>query len=143
MPERTRATWDDYFMQMARLAATRATCPRRSVGAVIVRDRFVIATGYNGSIPGAEHCLDVGCMELTPGGGCQRTIHAEVNAITQAARHGVSTLGSRIYVTTSPCLHCFKPIAAAGIKEIVYADEYREDLFHSMAKVAGISVRKL
>ena len=139
----TRPTWDQYFMSMAHLVATRSTCPRRHVGAVIVRDKYVIATGYNGSLPAAEHCDVIGCLELTPGGGCQRTVHAEVNAIAQAAKHGVSTLGSRIYVTTSPCLHCFKSIAAAGIIEIIYADAYREDAFKTMASEAGIIVRQL
>lgn len=139
----TRPTWDEYFMSMAELVATRSTCPRRHVGAVIVQHRFVIATGYNGSLPNAPHCCDVGCLELSPGGGCQRTIHAEVNAIAQAARYGASTLGSVLYVTTSPCLHCFKPIAAAGIREIIYADAYREDAFKDMAAEAGIIVRQL
>lgn len=136
-----RPDWDCYFMQMAHLVATRATCPRRHVGAVVVKDKQVLATGYNGSLPGQPHCDDVGCM-IQGMSGCLRTIHAEVNAVAQAARHGISVSGSTIYVTTSPCLSCFKAIISAGIIEVIYDTEYREDLGLAFAKLAGVKVRK-
>lgn len=138
----SRPSWDEYFMSVSRLVATRATCPRRHVGAVVVINKRVLATGYNGSLPGSPHCDDVGCMITEPGGGCVRTIHAEQNALAQAASNGVALLGSSIYITTGPCLSCFKLIAAAGVKEIVYEQSYREEQFVSMARLAGMTVRK-
>jgi len=137
----TRPSWDEYFMQMAHLVATRATCPRRHVGAVVVKGKQVLTTGYNGSLPGQPHCDEVGCM--TQGtSGCLRTIHAEINAVAQAARHGINLSGSILYVTTSPCMSCFKSIIAAGIIEVVYDTEYREDVGLAFAKLAGVRVRK-
>lgn len=137
----TRPSWDEYFMQMAHLVATRSTCPRRHVGAVVVKDKHVLSGGYNGSLPGQPHCDDIGCM--TQGAsGCLRTIHAEINAVAQAARHGINLSGSTIYVTTSPCMSCFKSIIAAGIIEVVYDNEYREDVGLGFAKLAGVTVRK-
>jgi dCMP deaminase len=117
MTERPRATWDQYFMNIAREVASRATCDRKHVGAVIVRDRCILATGYNGSIRGLEHCNEVGHM--MEDAHCVRTIHAEANAIIQAARHGSSIDGATIYVTASPCWICFKMVANAGIERIV------------------------
>lgn len=118
----SRPSWDEYFMQMARLAATRATCCRKQVGAVIVRDRNVIATGYNGSLRGLPHCTEDGChME---DGHCVRTIHAEANAIVQAAKNGARVEGATIYTTLYPCWGCFKLIANAGISRIVYGEVY-------------------
>ena len=120
-----RKSWDDYFMDIATQVATRATCDRKHVGAVIVRDRTILSTGYNGSIRGMEHCDDVGHM--MEDGHCVRTIHAEQNAIVQAAKNGVAIDGASIYITCSPCWICFKLIANCGIKRIVFAEEYRED----------------
>lgn len=118
-----RQSWDEYFMSLARAAATRATCPRKSVGAVIVRDRTVLSTGYNGSVRGAPHCIDVGC--IIEHNHCIATVHAEVNAILQAAKNGASTSFSTIYVTSNPCLNCMKAIINAGIKRVVYDEIYR------------------
>jgi dCMP deaminase len=120
--ETKRASWDDYFMNMAVHASTRATCRRKQVGAVLVRDCTVLATGYNGSIRGGAHCLDVGCdMEE---GHCVRTIHAEVNAVAQAARNGVRLDGSTAYVTALPCWGCFKTMMNAGVIHVVYGETY-------------------
>src|SRR5207237_7131250 len=113
-----RATWDEYFMGIAHQAATRSTCSRKHVGAVIVRDRTVLSTGYNGSIRGLPHCDDVGCV--VEDGHCITTVHAEANAILQAAKNGVSIEGSELYTTASPCWNCFKLIANAGIRKIYY-----------------------
>ncbi len=121
-----RVSWNEYFMDIARTVSTRATCPRKSVGAVIVRDRRVIATGYNGSIPSAPHCTDPdGC--LMENGHCVRTVHAEANAIAQAARHGVSVEGAEMYCTALPCWPCFKLLASAGISRVYYREAYRID----------------
>jgi dCMP deaminase len=109
----TRVSWDRYFMNLAIQAATRSTCPRKHVGAVVVRDRTVLSTGYNGSMRGSEHCTDAGC--LMENDHCVRTVHAEANAIAQAARHGIRLDGAQIYVTASPCFNCFKLIANSGI----------------------------
>ena len=113
MTMRARASWDEYFMAIARVVATRSTCDRKHVGAVIVRDKMILATGYNGSIRGLDHCDDEG--HLMEDGHCVRTVHAEANAIVQAARNGVRIEGADIYVTASPCLGCFKLIANAGL----------------------------
>ncbi len=121
-----RPPWDVYFMRLATDVATRATCPRKHVGAVIVRDKRILSTGYNGSPRGMYHCVDVGC-ELKDMGGrqsCVRTIHAEANAIAQAALNGVSVEGATIYTTASPCYDCTKLILNSGIKKIVYGEFY-------------------
>lgn len=120
-----RASWAKYFMDIATVVATRATCDRLHVGAVIVRNRAILSTGYNGSIRGLGHCDEVG--HLMEGTHCVRTVHAEANAIAQAARHGASVLGATIYVTAKPCFTCFKLIANAGIVEVVFGAVYRED----------------
>ena len=119
-----RASWDQYFMSIAAQVATRATCDRKLVGAIIVRDRSILATGYNGSIVGLPHCDEAG--HLMEDGHCVRTIHAEANALMQAARNGVRIEGGSIYVTASPCFHCFKLLANAGIRRIVYGEFYRD-----------------
>jgi dCMP deaminase len=127
--QKKRLDWDRYFMRIAREVSTRATCPRKHVGAVIVRDRIILSTGYNGSIRGSLHCedgnIDIGCMMHN--GHCVRTVHAEANAIVQAAKNGVRLDGSTIYTTTSPCWTCFKLIANAGINRIVYKEFYRDE----------------
>jgi len=120
-----RKTWNKYFMEIAQLVATRATCSRKHVGAVIVRNKEILATGYNGSISKTPHCDDVG--HLMEDGHCVRTIHAEVNAITQAAKNGVSLSKADIYVTARPCWACFKTITNSGIKAIYYLESYRDD----------------
>ena len=112
-----RASWDQYFMSIAQVVATRSTCPRKYVGAVIVRNRTILSTGYNGSIRGMPHCSDVGHM--MEDGHCVATIHAEANAIIQAARNGVNIDGATNYVTASPCWNCFKQLANGGIVRIV------------------------
>ena len=133
-----RASWDQYFMNIAREVATRATCDRKHVGAVIVRDRSILATGYNGSIAGLPHCDDEG--HLMEDGHCVRTIHAEANAVIQAARNGVRIDGAAIYVTASPCFGCFKLIANAGIKKIVYGEFYRDPKIFDFAARLGIEL---
>jgi dCMP deaminase len=116
-----RPSWDDYFLQIARDVATRATCPRRHVGAVIVRDKRILSTGYNGSPPGQKHCTEVGC--LMEDDRCIRTLHAEQNAIIQAALHGVSTEGATLYGTCRPCHVCARMIVGAGIQRVVFAGD--------------------
>lgn len=124
----TRPPWDAYFMQFAKAAATRGTCKRLKVGAVVVLDHQVVATGYNGSAPGQLHCEEADCdME---DGHCVRTIHAEMNALVQAAKHGVKIEGATIYTTAAPCWNCFRVLLGAGIKRYVYGINYR---FHGAA----------
>ena len=136
MGDPARASWDEYFLDIASQVATRATCDRKHVGAVIVRDRSILATGYNGSIRGMPHCDEVGHM--LQDGHCVRTIHAEVNAIVQAARNGVAIEGASIYTSASPCWACFKMIANAGIRRIVYREFYRDERIFEVAEVLGI-----
>ena len=133
-----RVSWDRYFMNLAVQAAARSTCPRKAVGAVIVRDKAVLATGYNGSLRGLAHCTDAGC--LMENGHCVRTVHAEANAILQAARSGVRIEGADIYVTASPCWNCFKLIANAGIRRVFYGDFYRDERIVTFALEAGIEL---
>jgi len=133
-----RVSWDRYFMNLAREAATRSTCPRKSVGALVVRDKAILATGYNGSIRGLPHCTEVGC--LMENEHCVRTVHAEANALLQAARHGVSIDKADIYVTASPCWDCFKLIANAGIARVVYGEFYRDERITEYAQKAGIEL---
>ena len=133
-----RASWDEYFMRIAREVSSRATCDRKQVGAVIVRDRCILATGYNGSIRGLPHCDDVGHM--MEDGHCVRTLHAEANAIIQAARNGVRIDGADIYVTASPCWGCFKMIANAGIGRIVFGEFYRDERIFEFAQQLGIEL---
>jgi dCMP deaminase len=120
-----RASWDEYFMRIAAEVATRATCDRRHVGCVLVRDRSILASGYNGSVRGLPHCDDAG--HLMEDGHCVRTVHAELNALLQAARNGVRIDGATIYVTASPCWGCFCAIAQAGIVRVFYGEPYRWD----------------
>lgn len=120
-----RKPWDAYFIEMASLVATRSTCNRKQVGAVIVREKRTIASGYNGSVAGDVHCIDVGCKVVD--GHCIRTVHAESNAILQCAKFGVSTRDADLYVTHFPCLQCTKQIIQAGITKVIYAEEYHID----------------
>jgi dCMP deaminase len=133
-----RASWDEYFMNIARVVSSRSTCPRKSVGAVIVRDKTILSTGYNGSIRGMPHCTEVGHM--MENGHCVATIHAESNAILQAARNGVRIDGSTIYVTASPCWNCFKEVANSGIRRVVYGEFYRDDRIFSVAASLSIEL---
>lgn len=135
---RTRASWDEYFMNIAREVGTRSTCDRKHVGAVVVRDRSILATGYNGSIRGLPHCDDEG--HLMEDGHCIRTVHAEANAIVQAARNGMRIDGSSIYVTASPCWGCFRLIANAGIGRIVFGEFYRDNKIFDFSQRLGIEL---
>jgi dCMP deaminase len=136
-----RASWDEYFMNLAKVVASRATCDRKHVGAVLVRDRTVLSTGYNGSIRGLPHCDEVG--HLMENGHCVATVHAEANAIVQAARNGVRVDGATIYTTASPCWPCFKLIANAGCDRIVYGEFYRDERIFEFAKKIGIELTGL
>ena len=133
-----RADWHDYFMRIAEEVSTRATCDSRRVGAVIVRDRMILSTGYNGSIRGLPHCDEAGHMMEND--HCVATIHAEANAILQAARNGVRIEGAEIYTTASPCWSCFKMIANAGIRRIYYGAFYREQRIFDVAERLGIEL---
>lgn len=120
-----RIPWNQYFMAQAVLLSLRSTCKRLEVGATIVRDKRIIAGGYNGSVSGDVHCIDEGCYIVN--GHCLRTIHAEMNAILQCAKLGVQTDGAEIYVTHFPCLQCMKMLLQAGIKKVYYLEDYRND----------------
>jgi len=133
-----RASWDDYFMSIAQVVATRSTCPRKYVGSVLVKNRTILSTGYNGSIRGMPHCSDVGHM--MEDGHCVATIHAESNAILQAAKNGVMIDGAFCYVTASPCWSCFKQLANAGITRICYGEFYRDDRIFDVAKQIHIEL---
>ena len=146
-PKRIRPSWDEYFMSIAELAATRSTCLRRQVGAVIVKDKKILATGYNGAPSGLKHCLDIGCLREKlgiPSGErhelCRAT-HAEQNAIVQAALFGVSIKDGVLYSTTQPCILCTKLIINAGIKKIVIKDSYPDKMSKEMLKEAKVQVR--
>ena len=136
-----RVSWDEYFMDIASVVATRSTCPRKHVGSVIVRDRTILSTGYNGSVRGLPHCDEAGHM--MEDGHCVRTIHAEVNAIIQAAKNGAAIAGASIYVTASPCWHCFKAICNAGIKRIVFEEFYRDERIFEVSQALGIELVEL
>lgn len=125
-------------MNIAREVSSRATCPRKHVGAVIVRNRTILSTGYNSAIRGAEHCEDVGCM--MEDSHCVRVVHAEANSIIQAAKNGVNIDGTTIYTLASPCWPCFKLIANSGILRIVYKEFYRDDRIFKAAESAGIEL---
>jgi dCMP deaminase len=133
-----RGSWDEYFMRIAVEVASRATCDRKHVGAVLVRDKSILATGYNGSIRGLPHCDEEGHM--MEDGHCVRTIHAEANAVIQAARHGVRIEAATTYVTASPCWGCFKMLANAGIARIVFGEFYRDPRIFHFASRLGIEL---
>lgn len=133
-----RADWNTYFMKIASVVATRSTCDRKYVGAVIVKDRTILSTGYNGSIRKLAHCDDAGHM--IEGGHCVRTVHAEANAIAQAAKNGVKVDEAEIYITASPCWNCFKLLANAGIKKIFYGEFYRDERIFKAAQELGIEL---
>ena len=151
-----RPSWDEYFMIIAKLVASRSTCLSRPCGAVIVKDKRILATGYNGSMPKAPHCLDEGeCFRRkikAPEQGkydyC-RAVHAEANAIAQAARLGVSIKGATIYQTLFPCYNCLKLMASVGIKKVFYEYDYespdkkRDEFWYQAAKESGIEIERL
>jgi len=145
-----RVSWDEYFMSIAKLVATRSTCIRRQVGCVIVKDKRIIASGYNGAPSGVSHCTDKGtCIrqELGIPSGQQLTLcisaHAEENALIQCARYGVSVEGSVLYCTTHPCSMCAKSIINSGITRVYYIEGYPDDLSDQLFKEAKISRIKL
>jgi len=135
---RERASWDEYFMNIAREVSTRSTCDRKFVGAVLVRDKCILATGYNGSIRGLGHCDEEG--HLMEEGHCVRTVHAEANAIVQAARNGVRIDEASIYVTASPCWGCFRLIANAGVVRVVFGEFYRDQKIFDVSQKLGIEL---
>lgn len=122
-----RIPWDQYFMAQAVLLSLRSTCTRLEVGATLVRDKRIIAGGYNGSVSGDTHCIDDGCYVVED--HCVRTIHAEMNALLQCAKFGIPTDGAEIYVTHFPCLPCTKAILQAGVKKIHFLNDYRNDSY--------------
>jgi dCMP deaminase len=138
LPDGPRVSWDEYFMNIAKVIATRATCDRKHVGAVIVRDRTILSTGYNGSIRGTPHCDEIGHM--MEDGHCVRTIHAEINAVIQAAKNGTAIEGATIYVSASPCWNCFKAIGNAGIRRVVFGEFYRDNRIFEVAKTLDIEL---
>ena len=141
-----RPSWDEYFMTLANQVASRTTCLRRGVGAVIVKDRRILATGYNGVPTGLAHCAETGCLREqlgVPSGQRHeicRGLHAEQNAIIQAAKIGVSTEGCTIYITLQPCVICAKMLVNAGIVRIVHKGEYPDELSRSIIEEAGIEI---
>ena len=143
-----RPSNDEYFMEMAQLVSSRSTCLRRKVGAVIVKEKRVLSTGYNGAPKGTEHCEQTGCIRVqlnVPSGTRHelcRGVHAEQNAVTQAAYFGVSVNGASIYTTTYPCSMCAKILINAGIKEIVYSEGYADDLSKKLLDEANITIRE-
>lgn len=134
----TRVDWNEYFMNIAEQVSTRSTCSRKNVGAIIVRDRTILSTGYNGSLRGAQHCDEAG--HDIENDHCVRTVHAEANAVAQAAKNGIRIDEAEIYVTASPCLTCFKLIANSGIKKIFYKEFYRDTRITDYAHQAGIKL---
>ncbi|WP_100488651.1 ComE operon protein 2 [Sporolactobacillus pectinivorans] len=137
-----RLSWDQYFMAQSHLLASRSTCKRLVVGATIVRDKRIIAGGYNGSISGGVHCIDEGCYMID--GHCARTIHAEMNAILQCAKFGESTDGAEIYVTHYPCIQCCKAIIQAGIRSVYYAKDYKNHPYAAeLFQMAKVKVQKV
>lgn len=141
-----RPSWDEYFLQMAKLVSKRATCLRRRVGAVLVKDKRILATGYNGAPSGLEHCLDIGCLreklEIPSGQRHElcRGLHAEQNALIQASLYGVSVKGGTLYATNQPCVICAKMLINAGIQEIVIASGYPDNLAREFLKKAKIKI---
>lgn len=136
-----RPSWDVYFLKLAMLASERATCPRMHCGCVLVRDRHVLSTGYNGSLPGSPHCYTDGCLVVD--NHCVRTNHAEINAICQAARQGVRLTGATAYVTNLPCTSCAKALIATGIVRVVIFSDYRNSLAETFFQEAGVELSRL
>ncbi len=144
-----RPSWDEYFMKIAQVVATRATCVRRKVGAVLVRERRILTTGYNGAPSGLPHCEDIGCLrdELNVPSGERhelcRGLHAEMNALLQAAIHGVRVEGATLYCTSSPCSVCAKMLINVGVKRVYTGGGYPDELAAELLKDAGVEVIEL
>lgn len=142
-----RPNWDEYFMSMARLVSKRSTCERRKVGAILVKDNYILSSGYNGAPSGIHHCEHFGCLrerQNVPSGERHelcRGVHAEQNAIIQATIHGTSIKGSTLYCTNSPCSICAKMIINAGIKKIIFDNGYPDGLGEAMLEEAGIEIK--
>lgn len=145
-PIKKRVSWDDYFMGLAEAVATRSTCLRHNLGSVLVKDRRILGTGYNGAPRGIRHCVEVGCMrdKLKIPSGTRHEIcmavHAEQNAIIQAAVHGASTEGSEIFITHAPCAVCAKILINAGIKRIIFKNNYPDEFARKLLKEAKVEV---
>lgn len=143
-----RPSWDEYFLEIARLVASRSTCLRRQVGAVLVKGKHILATGYNGTPAGISHCEQTGCLReqmKVPSGERHelcRGLHAEQNAIIQAAKHGIVISGSTLYCTDSPCIICSKMLINAGIDQVIYLRGYPDQLSRDMLLEAGTHVRQ-
>jgi len=146
---RQRPDWDQYFLEIAQVVAKRSTCVRRQIGAVIVRDRRILTTGYNGAPSGLKHCIEMGCLrdELGIASGTRhemcRALHSEMNAVIQAAQHGVSTRGATIYSTRQPCSVCARMIINAGIIRVVYTGDYPDDFSMELLREAGIELVRI
>lgn len=144
-----RPSWDEYFIETAYLVSQRSTCLRRHVGAVLVKDRQILATGYNGAPTGVTHCEKIGCLReklKVPSGQRHeicRGLHAEQNVLLQAAKHGVSVRGSCLYITNAPCSICAKMIINAGITEVIIAENYPDKMAKKFLKEAKVKLRKL
>lgn len=145
----TRPTWNEYFLEIVKLVAKRSTCLRRQVGALIIKDKRILTTGYNGPPTGMHHCAEIGClrekMQIPSGERHElcRALHAEQNAILQAALYGVSVKDSILYCTHQPCLICTKMILNAGINEVIYLEGYPDDLSIEFFKEAGVKLTKV
>jgi len=141
---RERISLDDYFIEITKIVAKRSTCLRRPTGAVLVRDKIIISTGYNGAPRGLRHCTEIGCLREKmgiPSGKYHelcRGAHAEINAIIQASLNGTSTEGATLYCTSFPCAYCMKALINAKISKIIYIEDYPDELSHELCKEAGI-----
>jgi len=145
-----RPSWHQYFLTITHQVAERSTCTRAKVGAVIVRDKNILATGYNGSPAGLPHCTELGCLiytSRTPTGeieeNCFRTIHAEINAIAQAAKNGASIRDADIYITHTPCIHCLKVLINTGIRRIFYERDYKTHTLADLLRYSGVHLERV
>ena len=144
-----RPTYDEYFMDMAQVVSKRSTCIRRAVGAILVKDKHILSTGYNGAPKGLKHCDEVGCIRVdlnVPSGKRHelcRGLHAEQNAIIQAAVFGISIKDSVLYCTNTPCVVCVKMLINAGVKEIIFSGDYPDELAKKMLSESNIKIRNL
>ncbi len=136
-----RPDWDQYFLKLAMLASERATCPRMHCGCVLVKNKNVISTGYNGSIPGDAHCDEVGCLLVD--NHCVRTVHAEMNALVQAAKRGHAVDGASAYITNMPCTTCAKSLITAGVKRVVIFSDYHDTMAETFFAKAGVVIDRI
>lgn len=141
-PRRTRPDWDQYYIEMAYSVATRSSCNRGAAGAILVKDNVILSTGYNGSIRGLPSCFEAGCLVVDD--HCVRTIHAEMNALVHAAKHGASIDGATLYTTYTPCWGCFRVLANGGVKRYVWQEDYNTDRrVLETAEILGLELLKL